>query len=1278
MIRLLVLVIHLLIFAPALEAAAQGSTREDRNAVQGLEDFQEGVITDRLPEAVDLRPFLPQVGEQTMNDCAAWAFGYAGRSYLEAIDQGWKPDQPDRIFSPTFIYNQVNGGVDSGSRVDHVLELLMNKGAATLSTAPYLPKDFLTPPPDAATEEAKVFRIADFAVLENGPAIRAALAEGHIVLCCVRTNPIFSGGHARPYTADKHRQGQAARRPDQPHGFHAMAIVGYSDQRQAFLFMNSWGKGWGENGFLWVSYDVLESFNTAEETTKLMDFALVMLDRHETLVKTDGHYQVVELDSLEPHLFAAYAGQDAKTGAATWRFTLSLRGSDSALSVVNSVDWTVPGLNGEQTIASDSAGSSFRLIGRSLSPEISISGIAHLSNGKQVVLTSEVSIPDSKKRDLSLERIDAFYSKEESGEHLWRWTLVPQMSDTDWSELKSVRWHLDGVAENQDKIYNHDGGLPPKWSMESLAMPSFFTGEPQGCSATFEFQDGSFQVREFEATSFSSEVLDHSMLEYKVRQEGADGGRGWHFLEMRARYPESWKDEILGVRMSTGTHATWRDGAGRQVGGPEPYMHVHGSYVDGPFYGTSMLFFRDESLGFGNATPARSPGKVDLGAASDWHDPWPEGENLDAPGRGFGLNYRDRFVGMVDGQPVWATEVFLDGNANHNIIKEITWEFDHGVTADAEAQKAIYAWDAYRRKCLRTSKPFQATAHCVDFNGFAFDLSLDVIPRSTANTAMAVSLTSVPVPELETNTPQQVLADVGVIGMKADLKGLRSIRAWPKRSWGGVLPVQLKWWMYNAPIEDSFARLEVRADEPTMVLMEYDDGSVVALESQPHSLAPVATAPPLQIFAREKFLGWQDGKPTWQVDIDLRGNLSALGKLQNVDWEVREVGASKAMDLGLQAKQQRFQIQTSQAARIKAVVKFEDEAGLTEQHLEALVTTLSPRFKQGISVRMERAWTLDLDNAINRGDAGEYFNQEYPYRFRIMGSPQQLQQIKEVHYSLQSRWGIDGAARDERAEPLPLVKRIAGVDGIDNYFSYELDCGIDDEWLVTPSVIFKDGTTKVFDVLTAGTGPSSQEYTPRLHERFTTVRDWGIVDGKQASLMLVRVPPSAWTDHLMRLELEFDKEVIPAGGSPAASFDYGYSLREFLIYAETAVQELHIVRREPRYSRFEMDDVEVKWPSMGVVEPLKKTKLRITSEAGDGTVHFVSLEIPASMDGKVQRVSYDVKQDGKRTVYLPLGKFGEHSSNFELKLYGSKPTSIGVRLFGESGYILGSDASWKR
>ncbi|MBD0331784.1 MAG: C1 family peptidase, partial [Chitinophagaceae bacterium] len=38
---------------------------------------------------------------------------------------------------------------------------------------------------------------------------------------------------------------------------HALTIVGYDDAKSAFRIVNSWGKEWGDNGFIWIDYDFL-------------------------------------------------------------------------------------------------------------------------------------------------------------------------------------------------------------------------------------------------------------------------------------------------------------------------------------------------------------------------------------------------------------------------------------------------------------------------------------------------------------------------------------------------------------------------------------------------------------------------------------------------------------------------------------------------------------------------------------------------------------------------------------------------------------------------------------------------------------------------------------------------------------------------------------------------------------------------------------------------------------------------------------------------------------
>jgi C1A family cysteine protease len=38
-----------------------------------------------------------------------------------------------------------------------------------------------------------------------------------------------------------------------------MTIVGYDDTKQAFKVMNSWGTGFEQAGYFWVSYDWLQN-----------------------------------------------------------------------------------------------------------------------------------------------------------------------------------------------------------------------------------------------------------------------------------------------------------------------------------------------------------------------------------------------------------------------------------------------------------------------------------------------------------------------------------------------------------------------------------------------------------------------------------------------------------------------------------------------------------------------------------------------------------------------------------------------------------------------------------------------------------------------------------------------------------------------------------------------------------------------------------------------------------------------------------------------------------
>lgn len=202
----------------------------------------------QLPSKVDHRPYLPRPGYQDrINSCVGWAAAYSARTFYENFYRGWGVDGPDKIFSPSFVYNQINGGQDRGSSIIHAVDLFKNVGAATLRTMPYT-LDYLAPPPPEARQEAPQFGTDGYERLDpkNTLAIKTALANNNIVIFGMRTFENFT----------RYRGGVYDRTEGPNLGGHAMALVGYDDSKNAFLIMNSWSEQWGEQGFGWITYNL--------------------------------------------------------------------------------------------------------------------------------------------------------------------------------------------------------------------------------------------------------------------------------------------------------------------------------------------------------------------------------------------------------------------------------------------------------------------------------------------------------------------------------------------------------------------------------------------------------------------------------------------------------------------------------------------------------------------------------------------------------------------------------------------------------------------------------------------------------------------------------------------------------------------------------------------------------------------------------------------------------------------------------------------------------------
>jgi hypothetical protein len=224
-----------------------------------------GTFRAFLPKSVDLTPFFPKPGYQGQQpDCVAWATTYAARSFLSGRDLGRQPALPSEEMSPAYIYNRLRrpgSQCDRPSRIVDALNVLQHEGTVTFADFPDDIRQCATPAPSTLISKAALYRLGGWRAIEqekSGPFksamavddIKGALAQGQPVVFAM---PVADDWYAlKDDTVYTHLTPEHA-------NFHAMTVVGYDEDRQAFRVINSWGTDWGDHGYAWIGYDTFRT-----------------------------------------------------------------------------------------------------------------------------------------------------------------------------------------------------------------------------------------------------------------------------------------------------------------------------------------------------------------------------------------------------------------------------------------------------------------------------------------------------------------------------------------------------------------------------------------------------------------------------------------------------------------------------------------------------------------------------------------------------------------------------------------------------------------------------------------------------------------------------------------------------------------------------------------------------------------------------------------------------------------------------------------------------------
>jgi C1A family cysteine protease len=224
-----------------------------------------------LPSSYSLREYAPPVGEQEGGTCVGWATAYAGLSILENIKLNNRNDslKTENAFSPYFTYTLSKFDEDNecseGTYIEMALNTLQNVGAIR-----QMEFNSVCIPAESSFGLERILQdsTGSIDVTKLIPEIKNNRLESFIPISGVevvqntkyylnRKMPVVISVNMYQSIVDNLVSDVWNGVIDDYPGGHAMCIVGYDDNKfgGAFEIMNSWGKEYGDNGFIWFRYE---------------------------------------------------------------------------------------------------------------------------------------------------------------------------------------------------------------------------------------------------------------------------------------------------------------------------------------------------------------------------------------------------------------------------------------------------------------------------------------------------------------------------------------------------------------------------------------------------------------------------------------------------------------------------------------------------------------------------------------------------------------------------------------------------------------------------------------------------------------------------------------------------------------------------------------------------------------------------------------------------------------------------------------------------------------
>jgi C1A family cysteine protease len=217
-------------------------------------------VPPTLPPSVDLRSKDSPIEDQGhLGSCTANAL--AGALQFLELKDGLPLVDLSRLFiyyDERILENTVNS--DSGAPIRDGIKTLASQGVCPEKMWPYVISKYRLKPSQSCYKNGAQHLITSYYRILTTDEMRTCLADGFPFVFGFSVYASFESAQvAKTGVVPMPQPGEKQM------GGHAVMAVGYDDSTSRFLIRNSWGTGWGMNGYFTIPYDYLANRNLSDD-----------------------------------------------------------------------------------------------------------------------------------------------------------------------------------------------------------------------------------------------------------------------------------------------------------------------------------------------------------------------------------------------------------------------------------------------------------------------------------------------------------------------------------------------------------------------------------------------------------------------------------------------------------------------------------------------------------------------------------------------------------------------------------------------------------------------------------------------------------------------------------------------------------------------------------------------------------------------------------------------------------------------------------------------------